>query len=187
VVAREWFDKFKDSWVDHHGKKIFARLENDIFPIIGAKAVGAVTAPELLEALRRIEARGAIDTAHRTLQNCGQIFRYAIATADAVMNGGEADDFIDAYKKWGRLYPNAGYGGRFGGWLNSDDREPNNSWGNGSAMRVSPCGWMLNCGFYARTGCWPSSGWEGVRRSASVTHNHPEGTDSGHPELENFV
>lgn len=83
VVAREWFDKFKDSWVDHHSKKIFARLENDIFPIIGAKAVGAVTAPELLEALRRIEARGAIDTAHRTLQNCGQIFRYAVATGRA--------------------------------------------------------------------------------------------------------
>jgi integrase len=83
VVAREWFDKYKDSWVDHHGKKILARLENDIFPLIGAKAVGAVTAPELLEALRRIEARGAIDTAHRTLQNCGQIFRYAIATGRA--------------------------------------------------------------------------------------------------------
>ena len=37
-----------------------------------------------------------------------------IATADAIMNGGEVDNFIDAYKKWGRLYPDAGYGGRFG-------------------------------------------------------------------------
>ena len=83
VVAREWFDKFKDSWVDHHGKKILARLENDIFPLIGAKSVGAVTAPELLVALRRIEARGAMETAHRTLQNCGQIFRYAVATGRA--------------------------------------------------------------------------------------------------------
>lgn len=83
VVAREWFDKYKSSWVHHHGKKILARLENDIFPIIGSKAVGSVTAPQLLEALRRIEARGAIDTAHRTLQNCGQIFRYAIATGRA--------------------------------------------------------------------------------------------------------
>ena len=83
VVAREWFDKFKDSWVDHHGKKIFARLEKDIFPLIGGKAIGSVTAPELLDVLRRIEARGAIETAHRTLQNCGQIFRYAIATGRA--------------------------------------------------------------------------------------------------------
>jgi ADP-ribosylglycohydrolase len=98
-----------------------------------------------------------------------------IAVADAIMNGGETDHFIDAMKKYSRLYPNAGYGGRFGAWLNSDDREPDNSWGNGSAMRVSPCAWVMNCGFYARTGCWPSNGWERVSRSAEVTHNHPEG------------
>ena len=83
VVAREWFDKYKDSWVPHHSSKIIARLENDIFPLIGGKAVASVTAPELLEPLRRIEARGAIETAHRVLQNCGQVFRYAIATGRA--------------------------------------------------------------------------------------------------------
>ena len=83
VVAREWFDKYKNSWVDHHGKKILARLETYIFPIIGAKSIGSVTAPELLGALRRIEAKGVIDTAHRTLQTCGQIFRYAVATGRA--------------------------------------------------------------------------------------------------------
>lgn len=83
VVAREWHDKQKDTWVKSHGDKIFARFVNDIFPIIGAKPIGSVTAPELLEALRRIEARGAVETAHRTLQNCGQIFRYAIATGCA--------------------------------------------------------------------------------------------------------
>jgi len=98
-----------------------------------------------------------------------------IATADALMNGGETDDFIDAYKKWGRLYPDAGYGGRFGSWIHSDDRKSFNSWGNGSAMRVSPCAWVMNCGFYGRTGCWPSNGWECVTRSAEVTHNHSEG------------
>lgn len=62
-----------------------------------------------------------------------------IAIADAIMQGGERDNFIDSMKKWGRLYPDSGYGGRFGAWLFSDDREPYNSWGNGSAMRVSPC------------------------------------------------
>lgn len=98
-----------------------------------------------------------------------------IATADALMNGGTKDQFIGAYKKWGRLYPNAGYGGRFSGWINSDDRKPYNSWGNGSAMRISPCGWILNCGDYARTGLWPTDEWEKVARSAEVTHNHPEG------------
>lgn len=98
-----------------------------------------------------------------------------VATAEALMNGGEKDNFIDAYKRWGRLYPNAGYGGRFGSWLNSDEREPYNSWGNGSGMRISPCAWVMNCGFYGRTGCWPSNGWDTVTRSAEVTHNHPEG------------
>lgn len=98
-----------------------------------------------------------------------------IATADALMNGGGVKDFIDAYKKWGRLYPNAGYGGRFGGWIHSDDREPYNSWGNGSAMRVSPCAWLMDCGFYAHTGIWPTTYRDKAKLSAEVTHSHPEG------------
>lgn len=83
VVAREWFDKYKETWVQSHGGKILARFEKDVFPIIGGKAVQEVSAPELLDAIRRIEARGAFETAHRTLQNCGQVFRYAIATGRA--------------------------------------------------------------------------------------------------------
>ena len=96
------------------------------------------------------------------------------AVAEAIMNGGQKDDFIDAMKKYGRLYPNADYGARFNAWLNSDNREPYSSFGNGSAMRVSPCAWDMDCGFYARTGMWPSS--RGLASlSAEVTHNHPEG------------
>lgn len=98
-----------------------------------------------------------------------------IAVAEAVMNGGSDEDFIAAMKKYGRMYPNAGYGGRFGGWIFSDDNKPYNSWGNGAAMRVSPCGWAMNCGFTARTGIWPSNGQDMAKRSAAVTHNHPEG------------
>ena len=97
------------------------------------------------------------------------------AVAEAVMNGGERDDFIDAMKKYGRMYPDAGYGGRFGSWIFSDSREPYNSYGNGSAMRVSPCAWMMDCGFCARTGMWPSNGRAGAQLSAEVTHNHQEG------------
>ena len=77
-------------------------------------------------------------------------------------------------KKYGRLYPNADYGSRFNAWLNSDNRVPYNSFGNGSAMRVSPCAWTMDCGFYARTEMWPSSR-EFANLSAEVTHNHPEG------------
>lgn len=98
-----------------------------------------------------------------------------IAVAQGLMDGGTEDDFIDAMKKYGRMYPNAGYGGRFGAWLFSDSRQPYHSWGNGSAMRVSPCGWVMDCGFTARTGMWPSNGRERARLSAAVTHNHPEG------------
>jgi len=83
AVAREWFDKYKNIWVYHHGSKIIARLENDIFPLIGGKAISSVTAPELLAALRRIEGRGAVESAHRCLQDIGRIFRYAIATGRA--------------------------------------------------------------------------------------------------------
>ena len=97
------------------------------------------------------------------------------ATADALMSGGTKDDFIDAYKKWGRRYPNAGYGGRFGAWIVSDSREPYNSWGNGSAMRVSPCGWTADCAAYAGTGRLPAAVLESAARSAMVTHSHPEG------------
>ncbi len=97
------------------------------------------------------------------------------AVAEAVMNGGKKDDFIDAMKKYGRMYPNAGYGSRFGAWIFSDDREPYKSFGNGSAMRVSPCAWVMDCGFCARTGMWPSNGSARARLSARVTHNHPKG------------
>jgi len=97
------------------------------------------------------------------------------AVAEAVMNGGRRDDFIDAMKKYGRMYPNAGYGRKFSEWLTSEDRSPYRSFGNGSAMRVSPCGWYMDCGFMARTGCWPTRGSDMARLSAEVTHNHPEG------------
>ena len=97
------------------------------------------------------------------------------AVAEAVMNGGQREDFINAMKKYGQMYPNAGYGGRFFHWLFSDDRKPYNSFGNGSAMRVSPCGWIMDCGFTARTGMWPSNGQAVAKLSAEVTHNHPEG------------
>ncbi|GHU56672.1 hydrolase [Clostridia bacterium] len=100
-----------------------------------------------------------------------------IATADALMNGGEADDFIDAYKKWGRQYPNAGYSGRFGSWLNNDSCEPYNSWGNGSAMRVSPCAEFAFRSFYSSGSPQASidHAHELAKISANVTHNHTEG------------
>lgn len=80
VIAREWFGKFAPGWAQNHSEKIIRRLERDIFPWLGKLPISEIKAPELLTALRRVENRGAIETAHRVLQNCGQIFRYAIAT-----------------------------------------------------------------------------------------------------------
>lgn len=83
TVAREWFAKHSPGWAVSHADKIIKRLENDVFPWIGGKPIAEITAPVLLTVLRRIESRGALDTAHRAQQNCGQVFRYAVATGRA--------------------------------------------------------------------------------------------------------
>ncbi|HXQ31146.1 MAG TPA: integrase arm-type DNA-binding domain-containing protein [Steroidobacteraceae bacterium] len=83
AVAREWYAKNSDAWVPAHRGRILRRFERDVFPWIGGRPVAEVTPPELLAVLRRIESRGAIETAHRALSNCGQVFRYAVATARA--------------------------------------------------------------------------------------------------------
>jgi len=83
TVAREWYAKYSPTWAKNHGNRILRRLERDIFPWIGGRPIAEVTAPELLSVIRRIEARGALETAHRALANCGQFWRYAIATGRA--------------------------------------------------------------------------------------------------------
>lgn len=62
IVAREWHTKQSTNWVDSHSEKIIRRLESDIFPWLGHLPISAITAPEILETLRRIEDRGAIET-----------------------------------------------------------------------------------------------------------------------------
>lgn len=79
-VAREWFEKHSPRWKLSHSSKVIRRLECDIFPWIGTRPIRDIKAPELLSVMRRIESRGAIETAHRALQNCGQFFRYAVVT-----------------------------------------------------------------------------------------------------------
>lgn len=81
IVAAEWFDKFRKSndWADNHSSKILGRLEKDIFPWLGMRPISEITAAELLTVIRRIEGRGALETAHRALSECGRVFRYAVA------------------------------------------------------------------------------------------------------------
>ena len=83
TIAREWHTKFSANWTEDHAARTLTRIKNDAFPWIGNKNINDITAPELLTVLRRVESRGALETAHRINQICGQIFRYAIATGRA--------------------------------------------------------------------------------------------------------
>jgi integrase len=83
VVAREWHSKFTLTWTPGHAITIKSRLEYNVFPWIGGRPINEIKAPELLMVLRRIESRGALETAHRVRTICGQVFRYAVATGRA--------------------------------------------------------------------------------------------------------
>lgn len=86
-----------------------------------------------------------------------------LAVAEAILTG---ESYTKAVRRIGRQYPNAGYGGYFRMWLFSDDHRPYNSWGNGSAMRVSPVGFAFDDEATVLTE---------AEKSAAITHDHPEG------------
>jgi len=86
-----------------------------------------------------------------------------VAIADAIM---EDVDYATSLKTFGTRYPNAGYGASFFRWIFSSDMKPYNSWGNGSAMRVSPVGFAFTS---------IEDVLKEAKKSAEVTHNHPEG------------
>ena len=96
-----------------------------------------------------------------------------VAIADAIMNGGQHENFIQSMKKWGCDYIDKSYGHSFRNWLTSENSEPYNSWGNGSAMRVSPCGWIAKLSEPFEEGLKLTE--DLAKKSAEVTHNHPEG------------
>ncbi len=79
-VARQWHETRKSGWVAAHADRILSRMERDAFPHIGSRPINEIEAPEILEMIRRVEERGALDVARRLHQVCGQIFRFGIAT-----------------------------------------------------------------------------------------------------------
>jgi hypothetical protein len=83
AVAREWLDRQRSRLAARYCALVLARLEADIFPQIGSRPIASIGAPELLEALRKVEKRGVTETARRLRQTCGQVFRYAVATGRA--------------------------------------------------------------------------------------------------------
>lgn len=102
IIAREWFEKHRQSlgWEDNHSSKILSRLEKDIFPWLGKRPIAEITAPELLGVIRKIEARGALETAHRALSECGRVFRYAVASGLAERDpSGDLKGALPPYRK----------------------------------------------------------------------------------------
>jgi integrase len=83
LVAREWHKKFSPQWSERHAGNVIRRFEHDFFPFIGNRPIADLEPPDILKCLRRIEERGAIDTAHRAKTDCGSVFRYAVATGKA--------------------------------------------------------------------------------------------------------
>lgn len=83
AIGREWFDKYSPRWSLSHSDRSKRLLERDLYPWLGSRPIIEIDAPELLRSIRRIESRGDVDTAHRALQYCGMVFRYAIATGSA--------------------------------------------------------------------------------------------------------
>jgi len=83
AIALEWHARCSPNWSDKYATKVLARLKANVFPWVGKKAAMDIEPPELLAVLRRMESRGAVDTARRVRMHCGQVFRYAIATGRA--------------------------------------------------------------------------------------------------------
>lgn len=86
AVARKWWDSWKTARSSRHADYVKRRLEGDVFPIIGHRPIAHLEASELVAMVKRIEKRGALDIAKRSLQTCGQVFRYAIAHGKAMRN-----------------------------------------------------------------------------------------------------
>ncbi|RWP43524.1 MAG: DUF4102 domain-containing protein [Mesorhizobium sp.] len=83
AIAREWHAGQESSWVPAHAERVLSRFVRDVFPDLGERSVASIAAPEILEVLRKVEARGALDVTKRLRQSMGAVFRYAIATSRA--------------------------------------------------------------------------------------------------------
>lgn len=79
LVARQWHERFTPSWTPGHAARILTSLAKDAFPWIGSKAIRSILPPEVLSVARRVESRGAIETAHRLVGNISMVFRYAVS------------------------------------------------------------------------------------------------------------
>lgn len=99
-IAREWFAAKLASWVPSYSDRLMSRLEADVLPPLGRRTITEIEPPDILEVIRKVEKRGAIELAKREMQVIGQIFRYAIATGRAKRD--PTQDLRGALKSAGR-------------------------------------------------------------------------------------
>ena len=83
AVAKEWHLKYRETWTEKHAADIWQRIDKNILAHMGHMPVASIKPFELLTILRRVEARGALEQAHRVMQICSNVFRYAVATGRA--------------------------------------------------------------------------------------------------------
>lgn len=155
----EVLNTYYNGLFDESTHKILSRMNNTTrFPLLGSIAgdiIGSV-----------YERNRIKNTNFKLLSS------YSRFTDDTVLTIAVADwlstknDLTGTIQKYARKYSNAGYGGAFRRWMHADNPQPYNSWGNGSAMRVSPVGWAFDT---------LEETLEMAKQSAEVTHNHPEG------------
>ncbi len=96
AVAEEWFLNVRSQWTERHAAYVWRRIEANLLPWLGDSVFSEISPLDVLTTLRRIEDRGAIETAHRVYQYCGKIFRYGVATAR--IPGDPTRDLRDALK-----------------------------------------------------------------------------------------
>lgn len=100
-TALEWYEKNKSRWSSHYAIRELRNLEKDLFPFLGERRIGQIETIELLAVIRKVEARGALDVAHRVLSTSRFVWRYGVATFDGTNNklgdrlyGGGGDDYL---------------------------------------------------------------------------------------------
>ena len=96
-VARRWYTTRESDWMDSYGSKVIRRLERHVFPFIGVQQIASIEPPEILEVCRRVESQGTLETAHRALEHCSNVFRFGIA--EHLLKADPCRDLRGALKK----------------------------------------------------------------------------------------
>jgi integrase len=99
LVAKEWYEKKSRAWAKNNSAIILRRLEKDVFPFVGDDAIAEISSKDMLDVLRRVEDRGAIESAHRIRQYIDAIFRFAVNTQRATANPTPDPEVLASPKK----------------------------------------------------------------------------------------